>query len=441
MDAPIYDIQNWLFQLREPQSWVQLLVIACAAVSAYLIDGQLDRFVMGHQEEGLRRLALRTSQRIIFPVSTLLGVLVGRAVLEGLGMPVQIVNVAVPMMLSLAGIRLAVYLLRKSFAPSAALKAWENLIGSVAWTLVALHLMGWLPQVLHFMDKLAFPLGEVRVSLLSVAKMLLMLALLLTLALWVSGVIERQMKKAAHLSIGMQVGLSKFLRFFLVTLAVLVGLNTVGIDLSALAVFGGALGVGLGFGLQRIASNFISGFILILDRSIRPGDVITIGNNFGWVQALHARYVVVRNRDGVETLIPNENLITSEVVNWSYSDRKVRVRIPVAISYDDDPEKAMHLMVQAAEECDRVIKDPAPVCRFMEFGDNGLLLELRVWIEDPEEGVGNVKSTLNLSIWRSFREAGITFPYPQRDLYIKELPALFAASEGGEEAGPRQMRG
>jgi small-conductance mechanosensitive channel len=214
------------------------------------------------------------------------------------------------------------------------------------------------------------------------------------------------------------VGLVKFAKVVLYTVALLIALDTVGIDLTTLAVFGGALGVGLGFGLQRVTSNFISGFILLFDRSIKPGDVISVGTRYGWVVALHARYVVVRDRDGVETLIPNENLITSEVTNWSYSDRHVRIKIKVQISYNDDPEKAMQLITDAALVSDRILKNPAPQARLIEFGDNGINLELRLWLDDPEEGVGSVKSDVNLAIWRSFKENGITIPFPQRDVHM-----------------------
>jgi small-conductance mechanosensitive channel len=243
-------------------------------------------------------------------------------------------------------------------------------------------------------------------------------AFFLFLAVWLAALLERRIQQMSFLSGGLKVGLAKGARVVLVTLAILIALNTIGIDLTALAVFGGALGVGLGFGLQRIASNFISGFILLFDRSIRPGDVISVGESFGWVSALRARYVVVKDRDGVERLIPNENLITSEVINWSYSDRNVRIKIPVQISYGDDPEQAMALMVNAARNAQRVLKTPEPVCRLMEFADSGIALELRVWVNDPEEGTGNVRSEINLGIWRAFKEQGITIPFPQRDVHL-----------------------
>jgi small-conductance mechanosensitive channel len=219
----------------------------------------------------------------------------------------------------------------------------------------------------------------------------------------------------------MKVALSKITKVLLLTVAILAALTEAGLDLAALTVFGGALGVGLGFGLQKIVSNFISGFILLGDRSIKPGDVISIGDQFGWVRELRARYIVVRNRDGVETLIPNENLVTTDVINWSYSDNKVRLRVPVQISYDDDPEQAMEIMVKSAFANARVLNDPEPVCRLMEFADSGISLELRVWLSDPEDGVANIRSDINLAIWRGFKEAGITIPYPQRDVHLRHV--------------------
>ena len=316
-----------------------------------------------------------------------------------------------------------VYILRKGFAPTPMLKAWENIISTSVWVIVALYLLDVLPVVLTTLDGLAFNLGKARISVLSVIKFLLLVALLFTLAMWLSAIIERRMRRTNYLSPSVRVGLSKFSKFLLIGLAFFIALDAVGIDLTALTVFGGALGVGLGFGLQRIASNFISGFLLLFDRSIKPGDVISIGNKFGWVEELRARYIVVRDRDGVDTLIPNENLVTSEVINWSYSDRNVRLKLPVSISYANDPQQAIELLIQAARENPRVLSNPEPVGRLMHFGDNGIELELRLWINDPEKGVNNVRSDINLAIWRLFKQHNITIPFPQRDVHVKHLPA------------------
>jgi small-conductance mechanosensitive channel len=222
----------------------------------------------------------------------------------------------------------------------------------------------------------------------------------------------------------MRIGLAKFVQAFLVGLSILLGLNAAGLDLTTLTVLTGAIGIGLGFGLQSIASNFVSGFVLLMDRSIKPGDVISLSGlgggteHFGWVQELRGRYVVVRDRDGVETLVPNQHLITNPVINWSYADPRVRLRLPVRISYKDDPEKALLLLQQATETHRRILRDPLPVARLLAFGDSGLELELRFWISDPQEGVNNVRSDVNRAIWQLFKENGISMPVAQREVVL-----------------------
>ncbi len=416
-------VTEWLAVIRMPGFYWQPAVLVAAALGAWLVHRTLGKMlrtrVEGGESRQLHRITIRTAQRILFPLSMLLGVLVGRAILKNAEIGTGLLNIAVPLLLSLAAIRLVVYFLRKAFRPSPAVKAWENLISTSVWVLVALHLVGWLPAVLEALDGFAFKLGETRISLLAVAKLIMLVVLLWVLALWLSSTIERRLATSPHISAGVKVALSKIARFGLITLAFLLALDAVGIDLTALTVFGGALGVGLGFGLQRIASNFISGFIVLFDRSIRPGDIITVGTKFGWVQELRARYIVVRDRDGVETLIPNETLVTTEVINWSYTDSNVRLKIPVQISYGDDPEQAMALMLEAAKGAPRVLQDPPPACRLMEFADSGITLELWVWINDPQSGVANVRSDVNVAIWRAFKAAGITIPFPQRDVHIK----------------------
>ncbi len=405
----------------------EFAVLLLAAAGAMAVHRTLGRFLLDSTAtEGTRRLkriTLRSVQRIIFPLSMLLGVLVGRAILRALQPEVLLLNLAVPLLTSLALVRLAVYVLRQALSPGPAVKAWEHLISTTIWLLVVLHLLGLLPEVVKALDAFGYTFGSIRISLFTVLQFSVAVGFLMVLATWLSRAIEQGLSRAVYLSAGARIGLSKTIKFVLYTLAALLALNAAGIKLGALAVFGGALGVGLGFGLQRIASNFISGFILVFDRSIRPGDVISINDKFGWVQELRARYIVVRDRDGVETLIPNENLITTEVINWSYSDQQIRLKLPVQISYADDPEAAMAILIKAAEASARVMQDPPPAARLMGFGDNGIDLELRVWIRDPQRGVANVRSDVNLAIWKGFREAGISIPFPQQDLYVKELPA------------------
>jgi len=380
---------------------MQLSLMIVAGLAAFYIHRVsrklLDQRLQRENLSGFRTLLLKIGLRLAFPLSGLFAVLMGRLVFNQFGYTTPLLDMAAKLLLALAAVRLIVYVLRVGIVPGPQLKAWEKIISTSIWIVLALHLLGWLPFLAAGMDQLAFTFGETRLSLLMMVKLIVLCGLYVLLAVWLSGLFEQQLKKSK------------------------LALNEAGLNLASLTVFGGALGVGIGFGLQKIVSNFISGFILLGDRSIRPGDVISVGNTYGWVRELRARYVVVRNRDGVETLIPNENLVTTDVINWSYSDKRVRVRIPVQISYDDDPEQAMAIMEKAATASSRVLATPPPAVRLMEFADSGIALELRVWLTDPQEGVGNVRSDINLAIWHGFKEAGITIPYPQRDVHLRQV--------------------
>ena len=278
--------------------------------------------------------------------------------------------------------------------------------------------------------------GQVRVSPLTVIKVAVSLWLSLWLANGLATLVERRLEQARTVAPVMRVLGAKLTRIALIAAAFLIALSAVGIDLTALAVFGGALGVGLGFGLQKIFSNLFSGVILLMDRSIKPGDVIAVGNSFGWINHLGARYTSVITRDGIEHLIPNEELITQRVENWSYSDDLIRLRIPIGIAYDSDPRTAIRLCIEAAEMVPRVQLKPEPRCQLLGFGDSSLNLELRIWINDPANGRANVISEVLLEVWDRFHEHGIEIPFPQRDLHLrsmlgeKQLDALVAALRG-----------
>ncbi|NOQ87314.1 MAG: mechanosensitive ion channel [Gammaproteobacteria bacterium] len=415
-------VEYWFDRFTTIQGGIQLLTVVGCGVLAAVTHKKWQLFItqlLGDLEKkNFFQFLLRGSNRIAFPMSMLLYLLVTRFVIEQFGVNVAVLNVFTPLLLSMAAITLSIYVLRTGYSPSPALRAWEGFISLSIWGLVALHLIGWLPDVIAALENLAINFGESRLSLLSILELLTAIVFFVVMANWLTRLIETQARRSPHITPSMRVMLSKISKFSLYGLAILFAMKSVGIDLTAFAVFSGAIGVGIGFGLQKIFSNFISGFILLFDRSIRPGDVISIGDRFGWVQSMHARYVVVKDRDGVETLIPNENMITSEVTNWSYSDRAVRQRVPVQISYENDPEVAMQLLIDATIDKPRVLKSPEPAARLIGFGDNGIDLELRIWINDPEEGVANVVSDVNLSIWKSFKENNISIPFPQRDVRI-----------------------
>ncbi len=380
---------------------------------------RVDTRLLGQPAAEFRALTLRASKRLVFPIVMGLVALLAHSVLQGMGRSTGVLDVALPLMAAMVAVRMLIFLLRVGGAGERKLTFWEYLISTAVWLVFALYLLGWLSAVEQGLDKVAFELGDSRISLLATLQLLMAASVLLLFSLWVARLFAARIEKHFSHDPALGGGLATVVRYALIVAAFLVAMGSAGFDLTSLTVVGGALGVGLGFGLQKVASNLISGYLLLFDRSIRPGDVINIADSYGWVQKLAARYIVVRDRNGVDTLIPNEKFITTEVINWSYSDRDVRLKLPVQISYDDDPELAMRLMNEAAHASSRVIADPAPGCRLMGFGDNGIELELRVWIADPQNGVNNVRSDINLAIWRAFKAHGITIPYPQRDLHIK----------------------
>jgi small-conductance mechanosensitive channel len=356
--------------------------------------------------------------------ATLVVLLAGKALLGGADLTV--LESCVRLLGALILIRGAAHLLRVSLGPRNRLGIWETRATFIAWFFVAMHLLGWLEAVIGFMDRLTVvpnASGGPPVTLWSIIRSLFTVLAFVIVTAWIGRWVERRVALVSGLAAGTRIAVAKFAYAFLIGFGILLGLAASGLNLGALSFFGGALGLGLGFGLQAIAANFVSGFVLLMDKSIKPGDVIsftgTLGTStegFGWVQELRGRYVVVRDRDGVETLVPNQNLITNQVINWSYSDRRVRLKLPVRVSYEDDPELAMQVLLKAAEGHGRILKDPAPVARLMSFHDYGMDLELRFWIADPEEGVNNVRSDVNRAIWRHFCEAGISIPRAQLDI-------------------------
>jgi small-conductance mechanosensitive channel len=332
-----------------------------------------------------------------------------------------IVDLAITLAGLLLLIRLGVYIVRLSLGDRT--KGWGNAITFVIWGVLALHVLGWFDPVVQALDSVGVKTGKGRITLWSVLKILFTVGAFILVAVWMARWFERRLMAMEGLALSMRIGIAKFSQTFLISLSILLGLNASGLDLTTLNVLTGAIGVGLGFGLQAIVANFISGFVLLMDRSIKPGDVIsftgmpgTSTEGFGWVQELRGRYIVVRDRDGVETLVPNHTLITSSVINWSYTDPRVRLKLPIRVSYKDDPEQALSLLLKASDDHPRILREPPPVSRMMGFNDYGFDLELRFWIADPQEGVNNVRSDVNRAIWRLFKEHGITIPVAQREI-------------------------
>lgn len=416
------------------ETWRQIAVIATGGTLAWLIGrylrSRLEPVVAPGVITGGTRTAVRGGVLALVPIIFWLWLLASRAIFRRLELPLEMLGPAMTLVGALALIRIGVFVLRRSAAPGSRLKAYEGTLTVTIWVLVALHVLGWLPYVEKVLDEYAVVIGQVRVSLYTVTSFVLSIVMMIFIALGLSNALQWRVMKSEMLDASFKIAITKLGKFTLLTVAVLIAMIAAGIDLTAFAVFGGALGVGIGLGLQRIVSNFVSGIILAFEGSIRPGDVITMGTTYGTVQALHARHIVVRTRDGFDILVPNENLLTNEITNWSYGDRNVRLKLPVQISYDDDPEKAIAVLIEAGHTHPRVLKDPAPAGMLIGFGDSGIDMELRVWVNDPEHGVGNVRSELNRTIWQALKKAGITIPYPQRDLHLKSGLEAFSPSGG-----------
>ena len=291
----------------------------------------------------------------------------------------------------------------------------------IAYGMAVLSIWDLLGTTIEILDgpNFTLALGEFSLSVYQVLATALLLAVLLSLAGFTSRVTERRLREADWLTPAGRVLLNKSLRIALFVFAILITIGSVGIDLTALAVVGGAVGFGIGFGLQKVFSNLISGVILLTDKSIKPGDVITVENTYGWVNKLGARYVSIITRDGIEHLIPNETMITEPVSNWTHSDANTRLRIPIGVHYDTDLEEATRLGVEAAKSQPRVLKDPEPRCLVKGFGESAIDLEIRFWIQDADSGVSNIKRAVILEVWQLYRDHGIKIPYPQRDLHIK----------------------
>jgi len=346
---------------------------------------------------------------LYFPAVLLIFIVIAQIIMKVLGNPVEVLVIAGNLATAWIVIRLLTrFINNQQLARAAAF---------VIWAIAALNIFYLLEPLKEILQGASIQLGETTVTAYNVIWGMMILVLFIWVAAFLSRMIEAQLKTMRGITPSARVLLVKVSKIFLITIAFLIGLTTMGIDLTALAVFGGALGVGLGFGLQKVVSNFISGVVLLMDKSIKPGDVIEIQDTFGSINKLATRYTSVITRDGTEFLIPNEDMVTQPVINWSHTNRIVRRKIPVSVAYKTDIYRAREIMNEAAAAHERCLQDPNPITHVISFGDNGVELELRFWINDPENGVTNVSSEVMLSIWDRFHEEGIEFPYPQRVIH------------------------
>ncbi len=298
------------------------------------------------------------------------------------------------------------------------------------WAFVILYYTGFVDETAALLDRIAIQAGDFRLSALTLLKGAIVIGVLFTLARIVSSTTSARIRANEDISPSMRVLMVKLLQIGLYAAAFFIGLKFVGVDLTGLAVLSGAIGVGLGFGLQKVVSNLVSGVILLLDRSIKPGDVISLGDTFGWINALGARYVSITTRDGKEYLIPNEDLITGQVVNWSHSNDFVRLDVYFGTAYGNDPHLVRKVAIEAAAGTERVLPDKKPVCHIVGFGDSSVDYILRFWIRDPTGGLTNIRGNVYLALWDAFQEHDISIPFPQREVKMLEGSQLSAAPLG-----------
>ncbi|MEI8361913.1 MAG: mechanosensitive ion channel domain-containing protein [Betaproteobacteria bacterium] len=415
--------QELLTDLTTPVALWQFSIIACACAIALAINGILRTYVMRNAPENWK-IGIGGVNRVLFPLTTLILVQIGKVAL-GHWQHTSLLQLAVTLLFAMAAIRLVVYAVRYILAPSSLLKTLENSISSLIWLVLALHLSGLLPQLLNALEDVTFTLGKRPMNLLLVLQALFTIIATLFIALWISRIIENKLMQTEQVNMNLRVVFSKLLRIFLLFIAVLIALSAVGLDITMLSVFGGAIGVGLGFGLQRIASNYVSGFIILLDKSMQIGDVVTIDTHYGIVSDLRTRYLVLRKLDGTQVIIPNETLIINPVINHSFSDHKARVQMDILVSYDSPLELAMALVSDIANRHPRILEEPLPVVLVKGFGESGINLMLSIWIPDPEEGSALLQSEIYLEVWRAFQANKISIPYPQREVrIIGELTGL-----------------
>jgi len=410
---------------------LQVVLILGALVPAVILGPRLRqgiaRQLMARTPPGMLRRMASAVAELATPLALYLTLAVIRIALGSADQPQQWVAAAIALLTAWIAVRLVTLVIRSEF--------WSRVAFYIAWPIAALDAFGALEPVVAQMRELAIPLGQsasgqpIQFTLLDIIRTLFYFAILFWGANLISRFLQTRIESAEELSPSLKALLAKIINILMPVVALIFALQIAGFNLATLAVFSGAVGLGVGLGLQRIASNFIAGFTLIADKSIKPGDVIEIDETFGWVTSMQARYVALRTRDGTEMLIPNDRFISEGVTNWSRSDRVVRLHAPFGVSYSTrDLKKVQQLAVDAASAVARVVDNPKPVCNLIAYGDSSVDFDLRFWIEDPEAGLANVRSEVFMGVWERLHEHNIEIPFPQRDLHLRTMSAEIPAA-------------
>jgi small-conductance mechanosensitive channel len=409
------DLGQLLGALLKPSALVELAVTAgCLALAWVLV-----RLVRGRERQpGSIWFGDGVVGGVLFPLTALLLALLARWVLTlpPLSLPIAVFRLVVPVLTSLAIIRLTVRVLDRAFPHSAAMRTLERSVSWLAWIAVALWITGLLPLILNELDDIRWKIGSAQVSVRNILEGTVTAVLVLVVALWVSAALETRLLAGATDNLSVRKIAANALRALLLFVGLVFALSAAGIDLTALGVLGGALGVGIGFGLQKLAANYISGFVILAERSMRIGDVVKVDNFEGRITDITTRYTVIRAFNGREAIVPNEMMITQRVENSSLADPKVLLTTVVQVAYGTDLDALMPLLAQSVGAVPRVLADPAPAVQLSNFAADGLELTLAFWIKDPHNGQGNVRSGVNLAVLRTLAQAGVDIPFPQRVL-------------------------
>ena len=411
------------FQLFDYSSYLNFntlielaIAVSSIALSYFFVADILRRFI-SKNSKAKNNVITEGLIKVIFPICAI--VMIGFAqTISTIFFSHGLLVLVQKLLIALVVIRLSVYLMRYLSKPNPILRAFENTVSGLIWVVLALQIAGVLPEFINSLDAVTFKIGSQNLSLLMMVQAIIAIFLSILIAMTISKFIKNKLMKVSHLNANAKVMINNVFRIFLYFIAVVIALSSIGINLTVLSIFGGAFGVGLAFGLQKIASNYVCGFIILIDKSIHIGDILIVGEHYGVVTSIRSRYTVLRKLDGVEVIIPNETLISENIVNHSFSDRKVRVSIEVQISYKSPVDTAFEIMLKAAKSEKRVLKDPEPNVYLTGFGDNGIDILLSFYILDPEEGSLLLKSDINKKIWKEFQAKGIEIPYPYRTVEI-----------------------
>ncbi|WP_050463838.1 mechanosensitive ion channel family protein [Herbaspirillum autotrophicum] len=430
------DIYSFLFGALAPADVLRQLavIVLCMGLGWGMSRGLRKMFTLSDDSSDVLRLGVKSFVRVLSPLLILILLALSRMLLVKMHHPVTLWQVMMPLMIAQVAMRFVFYVLRSIFVhettAGAFLQLFEKVFAILVWICVGLYITGLWPDLISYLDGTIIPLGRNKASLLTIMQACASVLVTLVIALWAGAMLEDRMMKLNTMHSSLRTVVARMARAILILIAILVSLSLVGIDLTVLSVFGGALGVGLGLGLQKIASSYVSGFVILLERSMAIGDMVNVDRYFGKVTQINTRYTILEGLDGIESVLPNEMFMSSPVQNYSLTNKIIRLSTQVTILYQDDIESVLSLLEQATRSVNRVADQILPQALLLKIGVDGLELEIGFWITDPENGRLNVLSDVNRAIWRVFKTHGIKVAHPKRDIRVMD-PRSFDQSVAG----------